>query len=208
MCQDINGDVLMTATNDRPLGRKLPTRLMCERYGVVDRTINRWEKTGVIPQAAHTNAPQSLDYRSSKTGLVTQHPCLCSALRTSLGCSQWGCIVSALPAPLIPQLDKLIRHLSSNHDGEVVATVRAIGRVLKSGGCDWHDLAARFRTPVTQIPHADWRLDVRFCFENADLLNERELDFITNIARGGRKPTDKQMKWLCAIADRLRASST
>ena len=61
MCQDINGDVLMTATNDRPLGRKLPTRLMCERYGVVDRTINRWEKTGVIPQAEWINGRKYWD---------------------------------------------------------------------------------------------------------------------------------------------------
>jgi hypothetical protein len=114
--------------------------------------------------------------------------------------------MSTLPAPLIPQLDKLIRHLSSNHDGEVVATVRAIGRVLKSSGCDWHDLAARFLTPVTQIPHADWRLDVRFCFENADLLNERELDFITNIARGPRKPTVRQLEWLHNVVDRLRVA--
>ena len=59
--QDINGDVLMTATNDRPLGRKLPTRLMCERYGVVDRTINRWEKTGVIPQAEWINGRKYWD---------------------------------------------------------------------------------------------------------------------------------------------------
>ena len=50
----------MTATNDRPLGRKLPTRLMCERYGVVDRTINRWEKTGVIPQAEWINGRKYL----------------------------------------------------------------------------------------------------------------------------------------------------
>ena len=59
--QDINGDVLMTVTNDRPLGRKLPTRLMCERYGVVDRTINRWEKTGVIPQAEWINGRKYWD---------------------------------------------------------------------------------------------------------------------------------------------------
>jgi hypothetical protein len=62
--QDINGDVLMTATNDCPLGRKLPTRLLCERYGVVDRTINRWEKTGVIPQAEWINGRKYWDEES------------------------------------------------------------------------------------------------------------------------------------------------
>ena len=61
MCQDINGGVLMTATSDRPVGRKLPTRLMCERYGVVDRTINRWEETGVIPQAEWINGRRYWD---------------------------------------------------------------------------------------------------------------------------------------------------
>jgi hypothetical protein len=115
--------------------------------------------------------------------------------------------MSALPAVLIPTLGKLIPLLASNHDGEVVATVRAIGRALKSGGCDWHDLAARFRTPVTQISHADWQRDVRFCFENADLLNERELDFITNIARGPRTPTVRQLEWLHNIVDRLRGAA-
>jgi hypothetical protein len=103
-------------------------------------------------------------------------------------------------------LDKLIPLLASNHDGEVVATVRAISRVLKSGGFDWHDLAARLRGPVTQSPNADWRRDARFCFENADLLNERELDFITNIARGPRKPTVRQLEWLHNVVDRLRGA--
>jgi hypothetical protein len=61
MCQDINGDVLMTATNDRPTGRKLPTRLICERNGVVNRKIDRWEATGVIPQAEPINSRQYWD---------------------------------------------------------------------------------------------------------------------------------------------------
>ena len=41
------------------------------------------------------------------------------------------------------RLPNLIRRLSSNHDGEVVATVRAIERTLQAEGCDWHDLADR-----------------------------------------------------------------
>jgi hypothetical protein len=40
------------------------------------------------------------------------------------------------------QLVKLIPLLSSSNDGEVLATVRAIGRVLKSAGATWKDLAA------------------------------------------------------------------
>jgi hypothetical protein len=115
--------------------------------------------------------------------------------------------MSALPVILIPMLNKLIPRLASTHDGEVVATVRAIERVLKSAGRDLHDLAACLGAPVAQMQHADWRRDVRFCSENTDFLSERELDFISNLARGGRKPTEKQAAWLRDIAGRLRGSA-
>jgi hypothetical protein len=39
------------------------------------------------------------------------------------------------------KLADLIRRLGSNHDGEVVATARAIKRVLESAGRDLHQLA-------------------------------------------------------------------
>jgi hypothetical protein len=45
--------------------------------------------------------------------------------------------MTALPSSIAD----LIRRLSTNFDGEVVATVRAIDRKLKAAGCDWHDLA-------------------------------------------------------------------
>jgi hypothetical protein len=42
---------------------------------------------------------------------------------------------------LIPPLaQKLIPRLASNHDGEVIATARALIRVLKADGFDLHDL--------------------------------------------------------------------
>ena len=112
--------------------------------------------------------------------------------------------MSALPAALVPMLSKLIPLLASDKDGEVVATAHAISRVLKASGCDWHDLVARLCGLVTPSPNADWRRETRFCFENADLLDERELNFITNIAWSRRKPTERQMQWLRDIADRLR----
>jgi hypothetical protein len=44
-------------------------------------------------------------------------------------------------APIAPKLSRLIPRLASNHDGEVVATARAIGKILKSANLDFHDLA-------------------------------------------------------------------
>jgi hypothetical protein len=41
------------------------------------------------------------------------------------------------------RLPKLLLMLSSNHDGEVVAAARAIGRRLRESGHDWHWLAGR-----------------------------------------------------------------
>jgi hypothetical protein len=112
--------------------------------------------------------------------------------------------MSALPATLIPTLRKLIPPLASDHDGEVVATVRAIERVLKSAGRDLHDLAACLGAPAND---ADWRVDLTYCVQHIDLIDERERDFVRTLARWRRKPTEKQLDWLAAIADRLRGAA-
>jgi hypothetical protein len=49
----------------------------------------------------------------------------------------------SLPATTLAMLGKLIPRLASNHDGEVIATVRAIRRTLASSGADLHDLCIR-----------------------------------------------------------------
>ena len=41
---------------------------------------------------------------------------------------------------IAPKLSKLIPMLATDHDGEVVATVRAISRTLKGAGMDFHSL--------------------------------------------------------------------
>jgi hypothetical protein len=41
------------------------------------------------------------------------------------------------------------------------------------------------------------------CAKQAHMLNERERDFIHNIARLRRPPTDKQLAWLQSIYERL-----
>ena len=49
--------------------------------------------------------------------------------------------MSAVLAPVAPRLCKLLALLSSEHDGEIVAAARAIGRMLGNAGLSWHDLA-------------------------------------------------------------------
>ena len=45
-------------------------------------------------------------------------------------------------APISDKPGSLIRLLSSDRDGEIVAAARALIRTLRSAGCDIHDLAA------------------------------------------------------------------
>ncbi|TIL94526.1 MAG: hypothetical protein E5Y73_11445 [Mesorhizobium sp.] len=50
----------------------------------------------------------------------------------------------------IAKIAKLIPRLASNHDGEVVATVRAIVRTLGNAGADLHDLVAELDKPAVE----------------------------------------------------------
>jgi hypothetical protein len=45
-----------------------------------------------------------------------------------------------IPAVTLERLTKLLPRLASEHDGEVVNTVRAISRTLAVAGLDWHAL--------------------------------------------------------------------
>jgi DNA-binding transcriptional MerR regulator len=35
--------------------RMLPTRLVCERYNITDRTVDRWLKNGILPTPVRIN---------------------------------------------------------------------------------------------------------------------------------------------------------
>lgn len=120
-------------------------------------------------------------------------------------------------APALPMLSKLIPRLATDHDGEVVATVRAIQRTLKAAGLDFHDLAGAL-TKSTRPSWAeedrataepeDWRELVRWCANRVRQLNPREADFVCTIyskaCSRGLPPTVKQIAWLEAIAAKLR----
>jgi hypothetical protein len=103
---------------------------------------------------------------------------------------------------VVPRIGKLIPRLASEHDGEVIATVRAIERTLKAAGRDWHDLANAIQ-PIS----TDWRSAARFCASHQHRLSAREVDFIVSIARQNRELTEKQERWLRDIAARLRAAA-
>ena len=117
--------------------------------------------------------------------------------------------LTALPAPLAGKLGLLIPRLGSAYDGEVIATARAIVRVLEAQRRDLHDLAMAIviapARPVLSGPPT-WRNIVEFCFANVDRLRGKEAEFVRNMGRWSGKPTEKQRAWLEAIYSKLEAA--
>jgi len=118
----------------------------------------------------------------------------------------------------------LIPRLSSDFDGEIVATVKAIGRTLATENQDWHSLADIIREPGNSVPArspkqapqpkrttpsappmSDWRKVLRHCeLYGIGCLSERDIEFIDTLAR--TKPRNlslRQAAWLGGIAARL-----
>ena len=107
------------------------------------------------------------------------------------------------------RLGNLIRRLSSEHDGELVAVVHAIRRTLASAGHTLHDLADVIEAASA---HADddqhaareqWRRDVRALLRRQDELTEWELRFVRNVSRYRNPPSAKQLDVLACIWLRL-----
>nr|BDD44739.1 hypothetical protein 5 [Rhodospirillaceae bacterium] len=98
--------------------------------------------------------------------------------------------MSAL-VPIAPKLAKLIPLLSSDKEGEVLATVRAILRALDREGLTIHDLAALVTAPPVgrredATPHRDHREtpSLRVMAETLvdhPNLNDWEADFVASI---------------------------
>ena len=120
----------------------------------------------------------------------------------------------------MPKLKLLIPRLASDNDGEIVATVNAIARTLKSNGADLHDLAAALDGGVKSNPRPNtyqrekpkddpirrWREIMDFCLANSEWLSERERTFVNDMDGNLRKwgsPTEKQGNWLMSIFMKL-----
>jgi hypothetical protein len=113
---------------------------------------------------------------------------------------------------IAPTLAKLIRMLSSDRDGEVVASVRAMRRVLEGAGLSLHDLADAIELPGQISQHNDnaaddWRVMAKACAQCPHLLSDRERSFVTTMTRWRAKPSRKQAEWLEAIYDRIREAA-
>ena len=106
------------------------------------------------------------------------------------------------------RLARLVRLLATDRDGERLAAVAALGRTLKAAGHDWHDLAdavergwkaaGATREPAILRP---WQATARDCLVGGSTrLTAAELDFLRTITMLPSEPSERQARWLDAIA--------
>lgn len=111
---------------------------------------------------------------------------------------------------IAPKLSKLIPRLGSNHDGELVATVRAIRRTLEGAGLDLHALAEAIGEPTIIYrppprpadPPRPHQMHARRCLQSGIAWKAHETQFLHEMASQLRRPTEKQRDWLDGLLDR------
>jgi hypothetical protein len=122
-----------------------------------------------------------------------------------------------IPAAIVDRVAHILPRLASDHDGEVVATARAVARVLRSAGLDLHDLTATFRQGAIALPPPkeppprpdfDFERGADWCREHQydPRLSDRDRGFLRSMCRWferGKLPTEAQAKWLSDIWKRI-----
>jgi hypothetical protein len=99
------------------------------------------------------------------------------------------------------KLASCVRLLSSDKDGEVIASVRGLIRILHSNNEDIHSFASWIQGEE-QSPESQLDLDreaVVTCYKYKDLLpRDKDREFIENVVKvvaRGHELTPKQRKW-------------
>jgi hypothetical protein len=103
---------------------------------------------------------------------------------------------SLVTPKLIARLAQLCGMFGSDHEGERANAAALADRLLRQLGLTWSDVLA--------APPAEWQWMAHACRAHAHVLSDRERDFLANIARLRKQPSDKQLEWLIAIYERLQ----
>src|SRR5436190_23359015 len=105
---------------------------------------------------------------------------------------------------LAPRIGQLVRMLSSDKDGEIINAVHALGRTLRAAGFDWDDLAntaERHLATPARTSRPDWQVTAQECLRRGGYgLRPAELEFLQSISTWPTPPSEKQLRWLDAIA--------
>jgi hypothetical protein len=137
-----------------------------------------------------------------------------------------------IPPETREKLARLVPRLASTFEGERVATVAAIERVLAAEGCDWHDLVGAIQSPEAQLsapghPPSRSYGDAACEYLTAsalvliieqietggrDRLNDRSREFLRDMHNRSRRfdpvrLSYKQRKWLEDLARQVGAAA-
>jgi hypothetical protein len=96
-----------------------------------------------------------------------------------------------------PTVAKLLRLLASDQPGEIVATARALQRVLHTAGLDLHDLANAIEPVIRRgaLPGADEALAmIRCCNRHANMLSAPELTVVHSVSSWFCDPPPNKLK--------------
>jgi hypothetical protein len=104
--------------------------------------------------------------------------------------------VPPIPAKVAERLAQLCGMFGSSAAGERANAAALADRLVRQSGLSWHDV---IRQPSPHWHSIAWHLRA-----HRHMLNAREFNFIDNITRSHRPPTDKQLAWLEAIYSRLQ----
>jgi len=104
--------------------------------------------------------------------------------------------VPPIPAKVAERLAQLCGMFGSAHEGERANAAALADRLVRQSGLTWHD--------VIRQPPPEWQAIAIHVRAHRHMLNARERDFIDNVVRQRRPPSEKQLDWLVAIYSRLQ----
>ena len=118
-------------------------------------------------------------------------------------------------ATVAPMVAKLIKLLASDKDGEVLASVCALRRVLAKAGLDLNAVATMIERPSRSSdqadnpdqPQLDWQTIAKHCATYPQLLSARERSFVRSMTAWCGHPSDRQCLWLASIYERIREAA-
>jgi len=115
-----------------------------------------------------------------------------------------------VPPDILRKIAAIMPRLGSNHDGEINAAARAIGRTLTAAQCDFTDLADVI-TPFLPAKRSSspmpWKHVAMWCAQyGAGILSDREIEFIGSLLHSSSFKTlsPRQLEWLDAIESKLK----
>ena len=116
---------------------------------------------------------------------------------------------AGLPAELVDKLAKVAGLLASDLAGERSAAAWHASQIIREAGLTWRDIIeAAGRTPIqfTPSPALSWRSHVDACLAAHWRLTEWEVEFVVNLARYRRRPTEKQLQLLRKLHQKVTAA--